>query len=107
MPASDAKSECDDQYKGKHPTIRYLQLKLEDVDEEEISRFFEPAFAFMDQAINKEDGSVLVHCQAGISRSATIVASYLMRANSMSMDQALEQIKSKRSKASPNGSFLR
>ena len=25
----------------------------------------------------------------------------------MSMDQALEQIKSKRSKASPNGSFLR
>ena len=34
VPASDAKSECDATYRGKHASVKYLQLKLEDVDEE-------------------------------------------------------------------------
>ena len=40
--------------------------------------------------------TVLVYCFAGMSRSATIVACYLIKYNNMSPDDAIEFIKTKR-----------
>ena len=72
-----------------------------------MTQFFEVAFDFIDGALKKsEDTVVLVHCQAGMSRSATILASYLMKLKGLTSDEALTLLKSKRSKVSPNGGFL-
>ena len=49
---------------------------------------------------------VLVHCAAGVSRSATIVLSYLMKRNLMSRDKAYEYLKSKRNVIHPNSNFM-
>lgn len=60
---------------------------------------------------NKEEkttkgGRVLVHCTQGISRSATIVAAYLMWRKRETAARILTLIKNKRPKINPNEGFL-
>ncbi len=43
-----------------------------------------------------QDGNVLVHCHAGVSRSCTVVACYLMQYQDMSLVDALRCIKANR-----------
>lgn len=49
---------------------------------------------------------MLVHCYAGISRSATICIAYLMLTQGFSMHQALEFTRTKRPCVSPNFNFM-
>ena len=49
---------------------------------------------------------VLVHCEAGISRSPTITIAYLMRHADQSMLDAYQHVKAKRAIISPNISFM-
>ena len=51
-------------------------------------------------------GRVLVHCQAGISRSATICLAYLMKRKRLRLDEAFEFVRRRRSIISPNFSFM-
>jgi dual specificity phosphatase 12 len=48
------------------------------------------------QADNTKKGSVLVHCQAGVSRSSTVVAACLMRAKDLDPVEAVELIRQQR-----------
>ena len=50
---------------------------------------------------------MLVFCRAGISRSAAICIAYLMQQRRMSMDEAHDYVKSRRSFISPNLNFMR
>jgi len=49
-------------------------------------RHFPAIIAFMKDGISK--GGVLVHCFAGVSRSATCVMAYLMQEKDMSFEEA-------------------
>jgi hypothetical protein len=54
--------------------LRYLSLGLEDPDRE-FSKRVPAAMKFIDEG--RTSGAVLVHCGAGVSRSAAVVLSYL------------------------------
>jgi hypothetical protein len=57
-------------------------------------------------SFKRERGNVLVHCYAGVSRSASIVIAYLMHKHKISLLDAMKLVKSKRSCISPNVGFL-
>ena len=62
-------------------------------------------FLFSDEA--KDAGAkILVHCQAGVSRSATITIAYILQHSYMSMTDAYRYVKGKRSIISPNFNFM-
>lgn len=57
---------------------------------------FEPIFKEIDQAVFYSNKRVLVHCQAGKSRSASLLAAYLINRFSVTTEQALIYLRSKR-----------
>merc|ERR1712141_744253 len=87
------------------PGIIYKQLVADDNGLQNLRQFFEEAFEFIDLAKSNNSG-VLVHCQAGISRSPTIAVAYLMKFYPMAMSDAYKFVKTKRSIISPNLNFM-
>ena len=60
-----------------------------------------------EQEQEQEQGNrVLVHCLAGMSRSATIVIAYLLATTAMTTTEATEFVRSKRSIIRPNYGFI-
>lgn len=57
-------------------------------------------------SVKNSKGRVLVHCQAGISRSATICLAYLISRHRLRLDEAYEYVKKRRSVISPNFNFM-
>ena len=86
--------------------FKYINLNLLDSEKEDIKQYFKESFDFIDEAI-KNGGNVLVHCHAGVSRSSTILISYLMKSKKMKLNEVLDLLKTKREKVSPNAGFLR
>ena len=88
------------------PGIHYKQLEAADNSFQNLRQFFEEAFDFIDLARDNQSG-VLVHCQAGISRSPTIAVAYLMKKYpAMAMADAYKFVKTRRSIISPNLNFM-
>jgi dual specificity phosphatase 12 len=71
-----------------------------------ICTYFIEAIKFIQEAL-ENGGSVYVHCYAGISRSPTIIAAYLIKTHSMDVEKALELIRSRRPCADPNPGFMK
>ncbi|KAM5535401.1 hypothetical protein V8D89_010923 [Ganoderma adspersum] len=61
------------------PAMHYLKLHWSHGQSDLVSQGFPAAFSFVDQALERGDG-VLIHCQCGVSRSATLVIALVMRA---------------------------
>lgn len=61
---------------------------------------------FVTDSVRRCGGKILVHCKAGISRSATICIAYLMVHKSLTLDQAFDHVRSRREIISPNMSFM-
>ena len=62
--------------------------------------------AFIENALTREGGTVLVHCYMGISRSATIVLAYLMKSQKWSLREAVTYLCARRKCVKPNDGFL-
>ncbi|NP_001086323.1 dual specificity phosphatase 5 S homeolog [Xenopus laevis] len=89
---------CKEQYS-------YKWIPVEDNHTADISSHFQEAIDFID-SVKRAGGRVLVHCEAGISRSPTICMAYLMKTRKFHLEEAFEYIKQRRSLISPNFSFM-
>ncbi|KAG7223369.1 hypothetical protein INR49_015725 [Caranx melampygus] len=75
--------------------LRYKRLPATDNSKQNLRQYFEEVFEFIEEAYQSGQG-VLVHCQAGVSRSATIVIAYLMKHTLMTMTDAYKYVRSRR-----------
>lgn len=87
----------------KFDGIKYYYCDLLDLPESDIS----VAMEMCGKIINENRGeNILVHCNAGVSRSPAIVISYLMTAEKLSYSKARDKVKKVRNCIKPNEGFV-
>lgn len=95
------------EYHHQSMKYRYHRIPIYDSLSQELNPLLlSIACDFIDEGIAK-NVATLIHCHAGVSRSASITIAWLMRTNRWTFDQAYEYVKEKRRCISPNTGFER
>ncbi len=88
----------------KLPNATEYKIELDDTPDAPILTALDQVEQILDNELAR--GRVcLVHCMAGVSRSAALVIGYLMRKERLDFAQALAEVQRARPVASPNGGF--
>ncbi|XP_068162620.1 dual specificity protein phosphatase 16 [Antennarius striatus] len=87
------------------PDQNFLRVPVNDSFSDKILPWLDQSLEFIEEA-KASNSRVLVHCLAGISRSATIAIAYIMKRMDLSLDEAYRFVKEKRPTISPNFNFL-
>ncbi|XP_066231338.1 dual specificity protein phosphatase 8 [Saccopteryx leptura] len=83
----------------------FMRIPINDNYCERLLPWLDKSIEFIDKA-KLSSCQVIVHCLAGISRSATIAIAYIMKTMGMSSDDAYRFVKDRRPSISPNFNFL-
>jgi len=94
------------QVEYKVPVKNHFQIFCDDLDESPLIEHFDKTFEFIELALSN-NGKILVHCMAGVSRSPTVVTAYLMRKRKLSFEDAFAIVKAKRDCVGPNDGFMK
>ena len=101
--ALNVASEC--QFPYEHlPHITYKKISLDDGLQENLLPYIDEAHAFLDFAL-ANGSSVYLNCVMGVSRSVSILTSYIMKVNDCKFIDALNHIIKIRYVARPNHNF--
>ena len=85
--------------------ISYFPIAIEDNNEANIVPYFYNIFQFIDTCL-KSNGRILIHCRAGISRSASFIIAYLLHSKTYStLKESLLHVIRQRPIIRPNDSF--
>lgn len=105
-------------HKYRNEQISYRHIIVENSPEANLAKYLEQTYNFIDLFVS-DNRNILVHCQHGISRSATIVIYYLMRKSfetgaytefsvrGIILDYLINHVRKKRSIIKPNPGFYR
>lgn len=88
----------EDKIEGRFP-FDYCKVGLND-NENNLPSSLAAAVLVLEQLLERNE-KVLVNCRAGASRSATVVALYLVKHEGMTYDEALNKMKVKRPRIGP------
>lgn len=94
--------DADNMFEDK---FKYLNLYWHDVIEQNIILSLDAITTKIHNEL-KEGNKVLVHCIAGISRSASVIIAYLIKYHKMTFYKAFNHVKSKRKIIQPNVGFI-
>ncbi|XP_039292990.1 protein phosphatase Slingshot isoform X3 [Nilaparvata lugens] len=83
----------------------YLNIRVYDDEKTDLLLHLENTFKYITKA-QKEGSKVLVHCKMGVSRSASVVIAYAMKAYNWDLKKAIEYVQKKRNCIKPNKSFI-
>ena len=92
---------CKEVPKCSLKNIESIKVEVVDRQTESLSKYFD-VLADKINDVAKRNSASLVHCVAGISRSATIVLAYLMKYLRMNLKDAHSLVKSRRPLIRPN-----
>ena len=85
--------------------IIYKKFSIYDLETQMID--FKSSFEFIENALKQPENNVLVHCNQGVSRSASIVIAYLLNKRIFkTYNDAFTYVKAKRVKIMPNHGFV-
>ncbi|XP_023216722.1 dual specificity protein phosphatase 22-like [Centruroides sculpturatus] len=93
-----------DNAKQLYQDKKYLCIQASDSPDQNISQYFPQCNEFIHRA-RTNGGSVLIHCLAGVSRSATVAAAYIMSSTTLNARDAVKVIRTVRAIANPNFGF--
>ncbi|XP_069703862.1 protein phosphatase Slingshot isoform X2 [Periplaneta americana] len=85
--------------------FNYLNIRVYDDERTDLLKHWDDTFKYITKA-RKEGSKVLVHCKMGVSRSASVVIAYAMKAYNWDFKEAFEYVKQKRTCIKPNTSFI-
>ena len=100
---SNVLSLTGDIFSPKYPKKLKISQKIINIDDspkENILKFFKECILYIENS-----DKILVHCMAGVSRSATIVIAYLMWKTHSSFNDTYLFIKKRRPEIDPNNGF--
>jgi protein tyrosine phosphatase len=97
----DILSACEEQ------SITHRYFRLDDEDSEDVLTVCQKAYRKLDRDRRKSNARILIHCRAGISRSASFVLYHLMRSWKLSFEAAYRMLKFARPCIDPNHGFRR
>jgi dual specificity phosphatase 12 len=99
----------------KKNNIDFMYININDMPNDNICQYLDFSYNFIQKYISKGE-NVLVHCWAGISRSATIVLNYIYRDNMTQYSKGdcvycrvkniIKYMRTKRSIINPNPGFI-
>lgn len=89
-----------------NPKPIYLRIPVLDKGHVDLKAFFDETCDLMED-VRQSNGKTLIHCVAGVSRSATICIAYLMKYEKMTLKDAYQHVKWARPLIRPNCSFFR
>ncbi|GER51982.1 dual specificity protein phosphatase [Striga asiatica] len=92
------------EYAGNDLKIVRMAVPLRDMESEDLLDYLDAALDFIENSRN--DNSVLVHCFAGVSRSAAIITACLMNSEQLTVDDAIESLRQSCESVCPNDGFL-
>ncbi|KAL8041275.1 hypothetical protein ABFX02_10G155000 [Erythranthe guttata] len=81
-----------------------MAVPLRDMESENLLDYLDACLDFIEDS--RKEGSVLVHCFAGVSRSAAIISAYLMKSERLSQEDAIESLRQSCESVCPNDGFL-
>ncbi len=84
---------------------RRLEIALRDGIDQDIAASFPALFEFASRAGEDPRSRLLVHCEAGVSRSATLATALLMKTNGQTFIEAFAALRAKRPRVLPNIGF--
>lgn len=74
-------------------------------DRNKLKSYIKTVNSFIHETLNDPKNKLLIHCNAGVSRSVTLLALYLITVTGEDHESVLKFIKSKRVTANPNSGF--
>lgn len=86
--------------------IENLAINCLDLPDTDLTQTFLISNAYIEN-VRITGGRVLVHCNAGVSRSSSVVIGYLIQIQKMKFNDAYKLVKSKRACCRPNDGFLK
>ncbi|XP_064628774.1 dual specificity protein phosphatase 14-like [Lineus longissimus] len=84
--------------------IECVQIQVDDLPTASLGPYFDRCADKIHQ-VRRRGGKTLVHCVAGVSRSASLVMAYLMKYQGMNLREAYYYTKARRSVIRPNVGF--
>jgi len=88
-----------------NPELDYYRVDVEDMGREPIELFFPEATEFIHKHLS-EERPVLIHCKAGVSRSASVLLAYLIEYCGYSLHDAFMFTLERRPTITPNPGFM-
>jgi len=88
-----------------HKDFKYKFIEAYDLPSFNMKNIFDECFVYIEN-IRMLNRRVFVHCNAGISRSPTIIIAYVMKHLSIGFEESFKLVKETRITANPNAGFI-
>ena len=97
---------CAEEIYSDYRDLKFIELRMYDIPEQNLFPKLEIGYKFIKINSKNQKNNILVHCAAGMSRSASLVALYLMKEKGWDYDTCYQFMKERRPVVDPNYGFV-